>query len=259
MRWGGPLYGLEGRRLRNEEVRHATRAVATFLATAAESELLQRIAPSAQCTVMGNGVNLDYFHPSRHDPIPELDGREFIVFVGVMDYFPNVDAALWFTESVFCTMRTHYPKLEFMIVGRNPAGRLRKLSGRDGVVVTGGVADVRPYIAAAKAVVAPLRLARGIQNTVLEALSMGKPVLASREVCTTFGPSLPVGLIRCASALEYIDNYRKFSNSDLSSLIRKDAEMRFDWNGRVAPISSLLAGRASLTRSPANEILPTAQ
>jgi sugar transferase (PEP-CTERM/EpsH1 system associated) len=223
MRPGGPLYALEGRRLRRFEIAAARRARCTFLATEAERALLDAIAPGAVTATLENGVDFDFFDPARVEPLPELQGRRYLVFIGVMDYYPNIDAVRWFASEVLPQLRRRDPGLEFLIVGRSPARAVRRLHGTGGVTVTGGVPDVRPYLAAARAVVAPLRLARGIQNKVLEALAMDKPVLASPEICRTFGPRLPNGVIECRSPEDYW-----FSGP--SSHIRQSALRHFSWD-----------------------------
>src|SRR6185312_2261157 len=104
-----------------------------------------------------------------------------IVFTGTMDYWPNADAVSWFAREVMPILRRRAVPPEFHVVGANPGKELLKLAAAPGVFVTGRVADTRPYIAHASAVVAPLRIARGIQNKVLEAMAMAKPVVASRQ------------------------------------------------------------------------------
>jgi glycosyltransferase involved in cell wall biosynthesis len=96
-----------------------------------------------------------------------------------MDYYANVDGVQWFAREVFPAIRARVPNAIFVIVGSNPNAAVRALERQQGVVVTGRVPDVRPYLAHAGVVVAPLRLARGVQNKVLEALAMDRPVVAT--------------------------------------------------------------------------------
>lgn len=237
MRVGGRLYALEGARLRQCEIFAARRAECTFLATEAERTLLDTIAPGAQTAVIENGVDFSYFDPGQTTPLRELSGRKCIVFVGMMDYYPNVDGVCWFASEVLPALHSAEPELRLYVVGRNPTQRVRALSGRNGVVVTGSVADVRPYLVAAKAVVVPLRMARGIQNKVLEALAMGKPVLASPEVCRAFGAHLPSGVKPCEGA----DDYRANLDGVDCSGIRRAAIDRFGW---ARQLEKLLSGVA---------------
>jgi len=96
-----------------------------------------------------------------------------------MDYWPNIDAVKWFAGEMLSRLSLHWPNLRFYIVGRNPAPAVLELAN-ERVVVTGTVPDVRPYLRHASVVVAPLRIARGIQNKVLEAMAMGVPVVVAK-------------------------------------------------------------------------------
>jgi glycosyltransferase involved in cell wall biosynthesis len=102
-----------------------------------------------------------------------------LVFTGNMDYWPNADAVIWFAREVMPVLRARVPGIRFWIVGANPIEAVRALGDLAGVFVTGRVEDVRPYVAHAAAIVCPLRIARGIQNKVLEGMAMGRPVITS--------------------------------------------------------------------------------
>jgi glycosyltransferase involved in cell wall biosynthesis len=96
-----------------------------------------------------------------------------------MDYFPNVDAVVWFCDEILPLVQKQVPESTFTICGSQPAADVRRLSKRRGVTVTGRVPDIRPYLDRAEVFVAPLRMGRGIQNKLLEALAMGLPCVAS--------------------------------------------------------------------------------
>jgi glycosyltransferase involved in cell wall biosynthesis len=104
-----------------------------------------------------------------------------MVFTGVMDYFPNVDAVQHFCEDIFPLVRRAVPESQFYIVGRNPTPQVKKLAKQRNVVVTGEVPDVRPFLSQARVAVAPFRIARGVQNKVLEAMAMELPVVGTAE------------------------------------------------------------------------------
>jgi sugar transferase (PEP-CTERM/EpsH1 system associated) len=129
---------------------------------------------------MCNGVDADYFAPDAARVSPFASGELPVVFTGAMDYWPNIDAVTWFATEILPGLRAKWPALRFHIVGRSPTPAVRALAS-EAVNVTGTVRDVRPYVQHAAVVVAPLRLARGIQNKILEAMAMGRPVVASRE------------------------------------------------------------------------------
>lgn len=153
---------------------------ATFVSEA-EAGLFNRLVPevAAKVTHFSNGVDANYFSPQNTYPNPYPDGKRILVFTGAMDYWANIDAVTWFARSVFPVIRATLPEVEFYIVGARPSDAVVALAAFPGISVTGFVSDVRPYLAHASLVVAPLRIARGIQNKVLEAMAMEKIVIAS--------------------------------------------------------------------------------
>jgi sugar transferase (PEP-CTERM/EpsH1 system associated) len=237
-RFPGALYALEGRRFRALEAAYAEKAQCTYLTTPREQRLLQGIAPKARIEAWINGVDLSFFNPELPLSNPDLEARNYIVFVGQMDYFPNVDACRQFVETVFVSLRSQWPALEFLIVGRNPSRAVQHLATRAGVTVTGGVPDVRPYLAHARAMVAPLRIARGVQNKVLEALAMGKRILASRAVASTFGTSWPEGVAVCESSSDYAREIAAIAEkpAQWEVKIRQHASALFSWERNLLPV-----------------------
>jgi glycosyltransferase involved in cell wall biosynthesis len=144
------------------------------LATPAEEALLKSFAPWANTAVVPNGVDLDYFAPNgRNVAEPTL------IFTGAMDYLPNIDAVRYFCDEIYPRVRREVPQTRFLIVGLNPHPSVLQLATLSGVIVTGAVPDVRPFYAQASVCVAPLRMARGVQNKVLQAMAMGLPVVAT--------------------------------------------------------------------------------
>lgn len=229
------LYALEARRMRALEVRLGRQARCTFLSTSAELALYQSFAAGVQAKRMENGVDFDYFAPPQ--PPAQLARRQSAVFIGAMDYYPNVDAACWFANEVFQQLRRAMPGAEFWIVGRNPAKAVRKLARTPGIMVTGAVPDIRPYIAAASSIVVPLRIARGIQNKVLEPLAMDKPVLVSPAVARTFAPDIPAGITSCESASDYVQS---IVSPPVHKSIREYAIRRFSWKSNIVGLEEEL-------------------
>lgn len=176
------VYRREGVLLARVERDCARQFGATLLASQSEAEYLRLMAPESANKVhsMRNGVDVEYFDPDRPLQNPFEAGDEPIVFTGAMDYWANIDAVSWFAHEVLPHVIQHRPNTRFYIVGSNPAEAVRRLARLPGVTVTGSVPDVRPYLRHARAVVAPLRIARGIQNKVLEALAMARPVIATK-------------------------------------------------------------------------------
>jgi len=176
------LYRREGEQLLIYERTVAAQSARSFFSTEKETALFRSMAPESarSCEAMCNGVDADYFAPDATRASPFASGELPLVFTGAMDYWPNIDAVTWFATEILPRLRAKWPALRFHIVGRSPTPAVHALAG-DAVNVTGTVPDVRPYVQHAAVVVAPLRLARGIQNKILEAMAMGRPVVASRE------------------------------------------------------------------------------
>jgi sugar transferase (PEP-CTERM/EpsH1 system associated) len=170
------LYALEARRLLAYERELAGRAFRTLVRTEAEREDCVRLIPAGRFEVLANGVDLEYFTP-REDADP--NGAASLVFTGVMDYYPNVQAVTYFCDAVLPRIQERLPHTTFTIVGARPTSEVQALARRRGVRVTGQVPDVRPFVREASLAVAPLLLARGVQNKVLEAMAMAVPVVAS--------------------------------------------------------------------------------
>ena len=226
------LFNLEARRLRQLEIRWSRAARLVAFTTGSEERLFQSFAPGVATCHVENGIDSTFFDGAAHRLPPDLSGRQFVVFVGTMDYHPNIQAARWFAEAVLPELRRQSREIEFYIVGRNPPAALLKLNGNGGVRVTGGVPDIRPYLASARAIVVPLRLARGIQNKVLEALAMGREVFATPEVVRTFGSVPPTGVVCCDSAQAFVDRLlvRCSAQPECDPNIRAEACRRFSWN-----------------------------
>ena len=183
LRW---VYAIEERRFFAYE-RHIARTFShALVCTAAEQCDFERLIPGVPVSLVGNGVDLEYF---RSDGIAKQPGS--MVFTGVMDYFPNVDAVVWFCNEVLPIVQQQIPEAGLTICGSRPTATVRRLAKRRGVTVTGRVPDTRPYMDRAEVFVAPLRMARGIQNKLLEAMAMGLPCVAS--AAATAGTAVPDG------------------------------------------------------------------
>jgi sugar transferase (PEP-CTERM/EpsH1 system associated) len=183
------LNAREARLMAAEEERLGQRADATLLISEAEvtlyrSRLIDPARVNAQ--VLGNGIDAALFDPATVDPHQAIKGQPapHCVFTGQMDYRPNEQAALWVIEHLLPRLRMRHPEARFHIVGRNPTRALMAHHGTPGVQVWGEVPDVRPFLAAADVVLAPLLIARGVQNKVLEAMAMAKPIVLTPEAAT---------------------------------------------------------------------------
>jgi sugar transferase (PEP-CTERM/EpsH1 system associated) len=173
-----PVYTIEARRLAAYEAAVGQRFARVVLATGREAADFRALAPGVPAEAIGNGIDLDVFRPLDLPKAP----HPTLIFTGQMDYFANVDGIVHFAEAVLPRLKERFLDLELLIVGRSPAARVRALADLPGVHVTGAVGDVRPFLARAWVFVAPLRIARGVQNKVLEAMASNLPVVCSGRV-----------------------------------------------------------------------------
>jgi polysaccharide biosynthesis protein PslH len=239
MRW---LWAREAGRLLAFEREAANRAVVSLFVSEAETVLFRARSGLTAQTVrtLENGIDLD-----RYTPGPAPTGAPLIVFTGQMDYPPNIAAASGFARDVMPAIRKVHRQARFAIVGRKPDPSLLALAGQ-GVEVTGEVADVRPWLMDAHVVVAPLRIARGIQNKVLEAMAMGRPVVASpqafegidaepgRDLCVADGVEA-----ERLSVLALLGDPARAEA--MGAAARARMERRYAWGRCLAPLDAMLA------------------
>jgi sugar transferase (PEP-CTERM/EpsH1 system associated) len=190
------VYRREGRRLADFERSVASAFDASLFISDAEARLF---AQRAGCdvkslTVVRNGVDCDFFAPNLGTKSPFPAGPAPIVFTGAMDYWANVDAVTDFARNVLPLVRAQCAQASFWIVGSKPTRDVHALAAIEGVQVTGSVPETRPYLEHAAVVVAPLRIARGVQNKVLESLAMGRATVATTHVLKGFDRSEVPGL-----------------------------------------------------------------
>lgn len=224
-RW---LYAREARKLRQTEITIASSFDATIVATAAEMALFKEFAPEASGRIqsVSNGVDSDYFSPERAYASPYEPDELALVFVGAMDYWPNVDAVSYFARTILPAVRERLPGVRFFIVGSNPAPEVVALASSNEIVVTGRVPDVRPYMAHAFAIVAPLRIARGVQNKVLEGMAMGKAVIGSPEALTGIAAEIGKEVLLAATPGEFADAIYRAAMTDAGATIGRSARQR---------------------------------
>lgn len=235
------LFALEGRRLRRAERELARQVDAVTLVSEAEALLFRAVCPNDRTHAIANGVDLDYFSPTTAAETPNS-----LVFVGALDYRANVLGVRWFAQHVWPELRRRQPDATFSIVGRNPTSEIRQLALRPGVSVLADVPDVRPSIRTANLAIAPLLVARGIQNKVLEAMAMAKPVVVSPQALEGIDASPGVHLAVAADPTEWVARILDFwrdaqLRQATGRAAREFVEQSHCWSARLTPLSSLLA------------------
>ncbi|MDZ4817767.1 MAG: TIGR03087 family PEP-CTERM/XrtA system glycosyltransferase [Planctomycetota bacterium] len=237
-RW---LYRLEGARIRKAESRLVDRSKAVTLVSQAEAELFCKSIPNSKTHAVINGVDSDYFDGAATSGNSPLR----LVFVGALDYRPNIDGIRWFCQKVWPRLREKCPLAELTIVGRAPTGAVSDLASRPGVQIAANVADVRPYLAQATLVIAPLQIARGIQNKVLEAMAMQRCVVGSSSALHGLDLESGVHAVQCDSPTEWIQTIADLALTpdrvaDIGTQARRFVLARHDWSHCLRPLGALL-------------------
>ena len=221
----------------------------TLFVSREEADLFREMAPDVGDRIRHRvqGVDAAYFDPALEFPDPYDGNPNVMVFTGAMDYWPNSDAVIWFAREILPLIREQVRDAHFCVVGRNPPHQVRKLASDPAITVTGSVPDVRPYLAHAACAALPLRVARGIQNKILEAMAMEKPVLATPEaihgieLCPGFSPAVA-------------DNPRELAEKAIGLLSETAGRRRetrtcvirhYDWNRNLKILHELLDTRQS--------------
>ncbi|RZL35553.1 MAG: TIGR03087 family PEP-CTERM/XrtA system glycosyltransferase [Rubrivivax sp.] len=243
------LYRREFTKLLAFEQRVAREAACSFFVTESEVALFRELSPGQPLNLaaLGNGVDAEFFTPDAARASPFVADELPLVFTGAMDYWPNVDAVTWFASDILPALRERFPALRFHIVGRAPTPAVQALAS-DAVRVTGTVPDVRPYLQHAAAVVAPLRLARGIQNKVLEAMAMARPVVAASACVRAITANGLPGLQPADDALDYITSVAALLDDRASAdaagrSARQFVLEAYSWDAHLAGLDRHLDGR----------------
>jgi sugar transferase (PEP-CTERM/EpsH1 system associated) len=264
-RWPGSwVYAREAERLGRFEADSARAWDHSLFVSEREARVLRERAPGVPVSVIGMGVDLGVFtRPPRHAgngagngaPRDAAAAGPSLVFTGMMDYFPNVDGVRFFAEEVLPIVRAAVPEARFTIVGRRPAPAVRRLAAQPGVEVTGAVPDVRPYLASADVAVVPLRVSRGLQSKMLEAMAMELPVVATTPAFE--GLNAPQGV-----GIEVADDPRAFADrviallrdparrSEAGRRARAYVEAHHRWADLGAALEALLEGLAARGPKP---------
>jgi polysaccharide biosynthesis protein PslH len=228
----------EAKRLLAWEVATARRADVSLFVSAAEAELFTG-ATGLPAQVMGNGIDLDHFAPDATLPVDTQ--QPLIVFTGQMDYAPNVEAVTRFAQDTLLKIQSAITDVTFAIVGRAPTAAVRALA-RPSVIVTGEVPDTRPWLAAAAVVVAPLRIARGVQNKILEAMAMGKACVvsssAAQGIDAVDGRDLVVADDPAMAVIALLNDPARVAAVGNAARARMAAS--YSWDAQLAPLAGFV-------------------
>jgi sugar transferase (PEP-CTERM/EpsH1 system associated) len=245
------LYRRESERLRAFDRDGAERCDHCLFVSPAEAQSFRELVPAAAAVtlVIPNGVDGGYFAPGHHHPYPFGPGGPVIAFTGDMSYWPNEDAVLWFAREVLPRLRADQPGVRFAVIGRAPSRRLRKGAARLGIDLRGAVPDVRPYLAHAALVVAPLQTALGVPNKVLEAMAMGKAVVATpaavKGLCLSPGRDILVADAPAAFARAVTSLFDQGRAADLGARARARALADYSWEPSLRSLDRLIAAGRS--------------
>lgn len=236
-RLSGWLYRRESQGVWGLERQAVLRCQAVVLVSAAEAELLGGVGDNIYA--IGNGVDWEYFSPrGQPSPVPT------VVFSGTMSYRPNAEAVCWFVQNVLPMLRAKAPNLRFLIVGRDPTRAVRQLARAGGVQVTGAVRDVRPFLGRSHVVVAPLQIARGVQNKILEAMSMAKAVVASPQAAEGLDVQTGQDLLLASHPQQWRDAILLLLDDQalrkqIENSARRRIEHRYTWEIQTQPLLEL--------------------
>ena len=263
------LYQREAHLLLQYERHIAQQFSAASFVSEAEAALFRLCAPLARRKTrhFNNGVDTGYFAPGAGQSHPYRPGTQVLVFTGAMDYWPNIDAVQWFVRAVWPALRRQFPQLAFYIVGSRPTARVRALRRVAGVTVTGTVDDIRPYLAGATLAVAPLRIARGVQNKVLEAMAMGKIVLASPQALEGIAAQPGLELLLARDEAEFIHHAARVlraadgqaTHAAMAAAARQLIVQEYNWERNLQSLGAMLQVQpfaANTTQPPLPEFFP---
>lgn len=242
-RW---IYQRESKYLYAYEHKIAGQAKTSLFVSEQEAALFKQLAPTLKHKIshINNGVDIDFFSPEQKFASPYAEDQQALVFTGAMDYWANVDAVCWFATDVFPNVLKKHPNTKFYIVGSKPAKDVQDLAKHPNIIVTGAVDDVRPFVAHAALAVAPLRIARGIQNKVLEAMAMGKHVIATSLAMEgiDYNESLAVSVSDDVEEMvRQIDGLLQNQSGLIFSTANRDfVKENFSWEQNVHQLSSLI-------------------
>lgn len=237
------VYARESKLITKFEARIVKKFDHCLLITQTEVDLFERIHGSApNLMAIENGLDTQAFYPPEK---PRLTDTPHFLFAGVMDYAPNIDAVMWFMDHVWHDIKKQWPQAKFCIAGMDPSDKIKKLAEKDGIEITGFVEDIKPYFDKANIFVAPFRIARGVQNKILQAFACGLPVIATSMGAEGIRCQAEQDILLADTPDQYIDKikllitdeqkYRLLSKNALATITQN-----YSWESILAPMATML-------------------
>jgi len=243
MKW---VYQREAKILSDYEKKVTHDFDTSFFIADAEVELFQsRVKSSGKVLTMGNGMDTDSFVPANYPP---NNKAPVMLFTGVMDYKPNIDAVVWFVDNVWQEILKEYPEARFIIAGMNPTSNVKGLERISGIEVTGFVDDILPYYHQSDYFVAPFRLARGVQNKVLQGFACGLPVISTPMGAEGIDCTKDIDILIASTADEFLTCIKQLdSNAEFREKIKANAltliHEKYSWEGKLQVLDDVLNGK----------------
>jgi sugar transferase (PEP-CTERM/EpsH1 system associated) len=243
MKW---IYQREARLLASYEQKITHDFDTSFFIADAEVELFKsQTTDFGSVLTMGNGMDTELFIPSA---IEAKNEAPVFLFTGVMDYKPNIDAVVWFVDQIWLTVLRKYPKARFIIAGMNPSSSVKALEKTTGIEVTGFVDDILPYYHQANYFVAPFRLARGVQNKVLQAFACGLPVISTPMGAEGIDCEQDINILIASNETEFLSGIDKLENDKaFRETIKQNAlkliHEHYSWQGKLQVLDDVLNDR----------------
>lgn len=245
-------YAIEAKKLETYEKKACGRFDVNFTVSKLDGERLLTIAPDARYEVIANGVDTDYFVADRSEVVPKS-----VIMVSGMNWFPNKDAVLYMCDTIWPLLSRAVPESIWTIVGASPPKKIKELAARDGrVVVTGFVDDVRAYMKRSETYLCPMRDGGGTRLKILDALSMGMPIVATTMACEGIDIVPEKHALIADTPEKFVDQIIRIQNDEslrsrVSSEARRLAEEKYSWPviGRKLERIYKVLGKAKRERS----------
>lgn len=237
------IYARESRLIANTEANIVKQFNHCLLITQTEVDLFQSIHGNVEnLSAVENGLDTDMFYPPS---TPRQTVNPYFLFAGVMDYAPNIDAVMWFIDFVWPAVKKKWPHAKFCIAGMNPTDKIRKLQSKKGIEVTGFVDDIKPYFDKANIFIAPFRIARGVQNKVLQAFACGLPVIASSMGAEGIRYNIEQDIYLADTSEQFMAKIEQLTSNEecyayISNNALKNITNNYSWNSILQPLERLL-------------------